>query len=59
MIEIIYTWQDGREEVRYRRTDGSAEATDLIWQVDTLRARDGDSSPYSWRRAHDGEGVNK
>lgn len=49
MIEIVYTWPDGREEVRYRRVSGSPEAFDLIGQVRALRERDGDSCPYSWR----------
>lgn len=49
VIEIVYKWPDGREEVRYRRPDNSKEAADLIWQVDTLRAQNGELSPYSWR----------
>lgn len=49
MIEIVYTWPDGREEVRYRRVAGTAAAAHLIAQVTALRERDGDKSPYSWR----------
>lgn len=48
MIEIVYTWQDGREEVRYRRAN-QEQAEDLIAQVNALRARNGESSPYSYR----------
>lgn len=47
--EIVYTWEDGREEVRYRRIYGSVEAQELMSQVDALRERDKEKSPYSYR----------
>ncbi len=47
-LEIVFTWEDGREEVRYRRPRGSQEANDLIADVTMLQARLPDT-PYSWR----------
>lgn len=46
---IIYTWPDGREEVRYRRVPGSVEAKELMDEVDALKIRLGDECPYSYR----------
>lgn len=51
MIEIVYTWPDGREEVRYRRKAGTQDAACLIEQVERMRSKHGDKSPYSWRSA--------
>jgi len=51
-LEVVYTWDDGREEVRYRRPFPSAEAWKFIGQVRTLRERairGRYESPYSWR----------
>lgn len=46
--EIIYTWPDGREEVRYRRPYGSDMAHELVMEVKKLHLRHGvDASPYS------------
>jgi hypothetical protein len=47
--EIVYRWPDGREEVRYRRPFGSDMAAELIAEVDALRARNAEGSPYSVR----------
>jgi len=47
--EIVFTWPDGREEVRYRRSAGSVDAAELISQVEKLKARDGAECPYSYR----------
>jgi hypothetical protein len=44
--EIVYRWPDGREEVRYRRPFGSDMAAELIAEVDALRARNAENSPY-------------
>ena len=46
--EIIYTWDNGREEVRYRRTTDSREALQLISQIEVMKAKYKDT-PYSWR----------
>jgi hypothetical protein len=46
-LEVFYRWPDGREEVRYRRPDGSPEAVNLINQVDE-KNRDNDYS-YGYR----------
>ena len=52
MVEIVYTWPDGREEVRYRRTQGTYEAMRLMKEVDDMRARLGATEcPYSYRIA--------
>lgn len=48
MIEIVYTWPDGREEVRYRRAN-KEQARDLIDACHRLRGLHGDASPYSYR----------
>lgn len=47
--EIVYTWEDGREEVRYRRPYKSAEAQEFMDEIDALRKRDKEKSPYSYR----------
>lgn len=49
MMEVVYTWPNGREEVRYRRLFPSAEAWKLIRQVAWQIAQHGKKSPYSWR----------
>lgn len=49
MIEIVYTWPDGREEVRYRRVKDSEGAHKMISEVDDLRAKFGTECPYSYR----------
>lgn len=49
ITEIVYTWEDGREEVRYRRPKDSAEALDLVNQVIDLRIKHGEACPYSYR----------
>lgn len=48
MIEIVYTWPDGREEVRYRRSN-KEQARDLIEACHRLRGLHGDQSPYWYR----------
>ena len=47
MIEIVYVWPNGMEEVRYRRT--KEYAGDLIAQVDELKTELGDACPYYYR----------
>ena len=47
--EIVYTWESGHEEVRYRRTAGSPEAAKLIGEVKVLWAQHGEACPYSFR----------
>jgi hypothetical protein len=52
IIEIVYTWPSGREEVRYRRPAGSLDAARLVNEVIQLqrKAEDGGYvSPYSYR----------
>jgi hypothetical protein len=49
VTEIVYHWQDGREEVRYRRKTNSREALELIEEVLRLRQLHGDACPYSYR----------
>lgn len=48
-LEVIYTWPDGREEVRYRATAGTEKADELQAQVDHLKSLHGPESPYSSR----------
>ena len=47
--EIVYTWPDGREEVRYRRPYNSAEALEIISQVLDLQRDHRAACPYSFR----------
>jgi len=47
--EIVHTWQDGREEVRYRRPYNSAEALEMVGQVLDLQRIHGAACPYSFR----------
>jgi hypothetical protein len=47
--EIVYTWPDGREEVRYRRTKDSPEALELVGQVIDLQQKHKLACPYSFR----------
>ena len=47
--EIVYTWEDGREEVRYRRLYNSADAMFFIDNVLELQRQHGASCPYSFR----------
>jgi hypothetical protein len=47
-LSIIYTWPDGRKEVRYQRLVGSDEAQRLVDEVDAIRKRLGDKCPYSY-----------
>ncbi len=49
VTEVVYTWPDGREEVRYRRPYGSSWACDMMLEVDQLIARLGAECPYSYR----------
>ena len=51
-LEVVYTWPDGREEVRYRRQINTLEADLLIKEVEALQATAeyfGETSPYSFR----------
>jgi hypothetical protein len=50
--EIIFTWPDGREEVRYRRPKDSADALSLIETIIDCKNRHGET-PYSWRHVDD------
>ena len=51
MLEIVYRWPDGREEVRYRRPSGSEDAERYIAEVNALQARLGPECPYFVRPA--------
>jgi len=47
--EIVYTWPDGRKEVRYRRAYNSPEALQLVAEVHDLQAKHAAACPYSYR----------
>lgn len=49
LTEIVYTWPDGREEVRYRRQKDSADALGLIDEVLNLQQKHKENCPYSFR----------
>jgi hypothetical protein len=48
-VEIVYTWPDGREEVRYRAPENSEKALELISQVIELERTHRESACYSYR----------
>jgi hypothetical protein len=47
--EIVYTAQDGSQEVRYRRPYNSADALELVGQVLDLQRIHGAACPYIFR----------
>jgi hypothetical protein len=49
LTEIVYTWPDGREEVRCRRPKDSADALGMIDEVLNLQQKYKGSCPYSFR----------
>ena len=52
IIQIIYTWPDGREEVRYERPIDSEDARRVMTEVDEAQARCellGETCAYSYR----------
>ena len=49
---VIYTWPDGREEIRYQRPAASDDARKFANEIDELRRVanvGGHDSPYSYR----------
>lgn len=53
VTEIVYTWPDGREEVRYRRRKDSPKALELVNDVLDLQRVHGTACPYSFRHVTD------
>jgi len=49
VTEFVYTWPDGREEVRYRRDMDSPDSLGMIDEVLNLQRQHGASCPYSFR----------
>jgi hypothetical protein len=49
MLEFVYVWPDGREEVRYRRQAGSPDAEKLLEELERLQKRHGAACPYRVR----------
>lgn len=60
ITEFVYTWPNGREEVRYRRDKDSEGALELIAEVLDLQRIHGDFCPYSFRHieVEDGQNAN-
>lgn len=48
-VDVIYTWENGREEVRYRRLLGTSSAQRMIDEVAVLQQKYGEKCPYSLR----------
>ena len=48
-LEVIFTWDDGREELRYSRPLDSADAAKFMAEVDELKRKYPDT-PYSYRK---------
>jgi hypothetical protein len=46
LLEVVYVWQDGTEEVRYRRAVGSREGEEVIREVERLQQIWGNQCPY-------------
>ena len=56
IIEFVYKWDDGREEVRYRRPEKDPETNKMISEIYKLQERgklNGYQSPYFYRRVED------
>lgn len=49
IMEVVYTYPDGRKVVRYSAPEDTQQWIKLKGEVDYLRERDGESSPYSYR----------
>lgn len=52
IIEFLYRWPDGREEVRYRRGQGTTEAERMKRSIDELAEKLGTKEepfPYFYR----------
>jgi len=47
-LEVVYTWQEGSEEVHYRRDFPSEEATRLIDEIKALKIKQ-PLTKYSYR----------
>lgn len=52
-VEIIYTWPDGREDIRYRRLKDSAESLEMIGEILDLQKQHGKSCPYTFQYTND------
>ena len=48
-FQVIYTWPNGKKEVRYSRPANSEDAIDLQRQVDAMRNAQGDDCCYSYQ----------
>ena len=59
ITEIVYTWPDGREEVRYRKPKDSFDALKLIEDVLKLQAQHKKACPYSFRHVEEKKEANK
>lgn len=49
MIEFIYTWSDGRQEVRYSRPKKSKDTYKMISEILKMRLKFGAECPYSYK----------
>jgi hypothetical protein len=49
VLEVVYRWPEGREEVRYRRPADSTEAHNFVSRIERLKAEFPDDCPYSYR----------
>lgn len=52
IVEFVYRWPDGREEVRYRRPHGTRNTELMIEKVHALQRKaicGGWDCPYFWR----------
>lgn len=48
MIEFIYTWPNGRQEIRYSRSKKSKDCLKMISEIEILKAKYGLECPYSY-----------
>lgn len=49
ITEIIYTFPNGKEEVRYRRAKNSQEALEFVAEIEKLKQKHGKDCPYDYR----------
>jgi len=48
-FEVVYTWPDGIEEVRYRRPIYHKDSKKFIKEIDKMNKHFPEDSPYSYR----------
>lgn len=56
--QIIFTWPDGKKEVRYMRPISDLKLAKEVLNLHRIARRDGYKSPYSIKRMRDKDNLN-